>query len=147
MNKVWTEEDEREFRRLGRKRLAAKGPRSAYDMGADLASGEEGERMLVEAFGNCEVKRMFEASRWGQAYIEHENYGKPSGIATTEADFWFLVLDGPEYNGEVIIGIKTDRLKDLIAGVPVSIPVGQDRASRGKRPWLTELILPLRRVK
>ncbi len=142
----WTEKDERDFVELGKRRLKAKKGHAGYDIGIDLSIGEEGERMLVRAFGNCEVKRIFEASRWGQVFVEHSNYGRASGIETSTADFWFFVLDGPEYDGEVVIGIKTQRLKELVYKMPESIPVGQNKASLGTRPWISELIMPRRRV-
>lgn len=143
----WTKEDEELFRELGRRRVASTKGHAGYDIGIDLSIGEEGERRLVRAFGNCEVKRVFEASRWGQVYVEHTNYGKPSGIRTTEADFWFFVLDGEQYDGEVVIGIRTDRLRRLIRNIPNSIPCGTDKASVGKRLQIQELILPERRLK
>lgn len=147
MRTDWTEEDEELFRELGRRRLRAYQAHSGYDIGMDLSIGEEGERMLVQAFGNCEVKRVFEATRWGQVFVEHTNYGKPSGIRTTEADFWFFVLDGEQYDGEVVIGVKTSRLKRLMRGVPDSIPCGTDKASVGKRVQIVELVLPQRRLR
>lgn len=81
----------------------------------DLPFGEVGEKM-VEALLRAtkvrvEVKRDEMVSETGNVAIEFECNGKPSGIAATESDWYGIQLAGEQYNDEVIIFIKTDRLK------------------------------------
>ncbi len=86
-----------------------------YDFVLDLPKGEESERtvafMLYMKDGSyIEVKRDFIVSDSGNVAIEYEHNGKPSGIAITKATWWAIHLDGPKYNGETIVFIKTGRL-------------------------------------
>jgi len=64
----------------------------------DLVKGQAAENtmaniLLAEAGGKVEVKS--ERLHWnttGNVAIEYRYRGKPSGIATTEADFWALMF-------------------------------------------------------
>ncbi len=81
----------------------------------DLDKGERAEHSLAamllgETAGKIEVK----SERWqwqqtGNIAIEYENYGKPSGIAATQADYWAHML----YNG------SEQLLTIMITPVPV----------------------------
>jgi hypothetical protein len=145
----WTEEDELKFQELMQKRLKLRRGTSSYDVrfAADMLKGEAGERAVVEAFEKGEVKTIYEVSRNMKIFVEHESYGKPSGIVTSEADWWFFMLHGKEFSGEVLVGLKTDRLKRLIAPLGFDPPCGQHKASIGKRVQLTDLILPNYRIR
>ena len=90
------------------------------DFDIDLKEGEEGELLVKElALGNrkIEVKRDFMVSRTGNLAIELESRGKASGLAITTAEWWAFVLDGPVFNGEVLLFIKTDRLKKIVDNI------------------------------
>lgn len=60
----------------------------------------------------CKADRM--AHNTGNLCIEHFSRGKPSGISTTEADFWIYMLVAP--NGEIssTFKIPLDVLKEQI---------------------------------
>ena len=92
------------------------------DFDIDLKEGEEGELLVKElALGNrkIEVKRDFMVSRTGNLAIELESRGKASGLAITTAEWWAFVLDGPVFNGEVLLFIKTDRLKKIVDKIKI----------------------------
>jgi len=63
-----------------------------------------------------EVKRDFKVSETGACAIElaHNHGRKKTGLTTTEADWWAIVFDGPEFEGEVIIFIKPERLRRIV---------------------------------
>ena len=56
-----------------------------------------------------EVKFDGASNKTGNFYIEHNGYGKPSGISTTEAQY-YIITDGENY-----YLIKTETLKSLCA--------------------------------
>jgi hypothetical protein len=82
-----------------------------------LAEGEIAEEEIRQLFTGgvtIEVKRDFRVSDTGNVAIEEASRGKPSGITVTQAKVWAIVLDGPEYGGQVRILIDTDRLKCIV---------------------------------
>lgn len=84
----------------------------------NLAEGKhaEGEVLKLIKDSTVEVKNDFAVSKTGNLAIEHTCYGKPSGITATQAEWWALVADGKKYNKELIVLIKTDRLRKLVDG-------------------------------
>ncbi len=76
----------------------------------DLAIGQAEEIWLGDLLkgAKLEVKRDFKSTKTGNIYVEYECRGKPSGVSTTEADYWAFIL-----NGERVIIVPTDFLKDL----------------------------------
>jgi hypothetical protein len=60
----------------------------------DLEVGQLAEKNLADIFSNStiEVKMDFMAYKTGNIYVEYESYKKPSGIATSEADFWCIYI-------------------------------------------------------
>lgn len=98
-----------------------------------LAEGEIAEEELRQLFTGgvtIEVKRDFMVSDTGNVAIEEAYRGKPSGIETTEADVWAIVLDGPEYQGEVKILISTKRLRCLVKEVKKYVRGGDIKRSQ-----------------
>lgn len=98
-----------------------------------LAEGEIAEEELRQLFTGgvtIEVKRDFMVSDTGNVAIEEAYRGKPSGIETTEADVWAIVLDGPEYQGEVKILISTKRLRCLVKEVKKYVRGGDIKRSK-----------------
>jgi len=90
-----------------------------YDFKIDLPEGEAGERLtkgiLTGERGTVEVKRDWRVSETGNIAIEFKCRGKKSGVATSTATWWAVVLDGPKYGHEVIILIKRHRLRAMAA--------------------------------
>ena len=80
------------------------------DFRYDLKVGQLHEKMLADLLESktVEVKRDFRASQTGKVFVEFFCRGKPSGISTTEADFWCFILDG-----ETAIMLPTSKLKSL----------------------------------
>ena len=64
--------------------------RKKFDL--DLAYGKVREQRIADMFTDKKVEVKSERDMWvrtGNIAIEYESYGKPSGIAATEADYWF----------------------------------------------------------
>tara|TARA_S200002703_G_scaffold154681_1_gene157904 strand:- start:122 stop:472 length:351 start_codon:yes stop_codon:yes gene_type:complete len=81
------------------------------DFRYDLKVGQLEEKWLAELLQSktLEVKRDFKASQTGRVFVEFFCRGKPSGIATTEADHWAFIL-----NDGIVIILPTERLKELV---------------------------------
>ncbi len=95
----------------------------------DLEFGQTWEKHIDEMFSGaktCEVKT--ERDTWshtGNICIEVESYGRPSGLASTEAELWVqnLVKDG-----ELVCSLvfKTDKLKEIVENMPTRTVMGGD---------------------
>ena len=98
----------------------------------DLKFGKMGEEFTQNVFeGNSKVEVKTERDIWsntGNICIEIESRGKPSGLATTEAELWVqnLVKDG-----ELVCSLvfKTDKLKEIVEKMPTRIVMGGDNFS------------------
>ena len=98
----------------------------------DLKFGQTWEKHIDEMFSGaktCEIKtEKYIWSNTGNICIEIESRGKPSGLATTEAELWVqnLVKDG-----ELVCSLvfKTDKLKEIIEKMPTRIVMGGDNLS------------------
>jgi hypothetical protein len=78
----------------------------------DLDYGYDGESRVLDLLNGAnkvEVKTDTMAQRTGNIAVEFRCNGKPSGISTTEADYWAFVVLG----GRVIYFIEVNRLKQL----------------------------------
>lgn len=78
----------------------------------DVVYGEVGENhvlSLLNGVTKVEVKTDRIAHRTGNLAIEYASRGLPSGIATTEADYWAFVIG----DNKTVIFITTERLKEL----------------------------------
>ena len=84
------------------------------DFRYDLEVGQEGERLVDALFKykRIEVKRDSWVGRTGNIAIEYESRGKPSGIATTEAEYWIIIFSR-EYEDKVMLVLETKRLKEV----------------------------------
>ena len=84
----------------------------------DLARGKVAENLINEIFRGekvtIEVKHDFVVGRTGNVAIEYMDNNNPSGLLTSIADYYALVLAGEEYDDEVIILLKTERLKKIV---------------------------------
>lgn len=78
----------------------------------DLDYGFDGESRVLDILSGAhrvEVKTDMIAHITGNIAVEFRCNGKPSGISTTEADYWAFVLLG----GELVYFIEVKRLKEL----------------------------------
>lgn len=81
-----------------------------YNWDIDLSFGEVGEKNLYGIFkdSKIECKRDRMALLTGNMAIEYEQNGKPSGIATSRADYWcYIFTDGDKDIFYFIIPIST----------------------------------------
>ena len=80
----------------------------------DLKDGLAGETLLhsILTGKKIEVKTDFRVSETGNIVIEFESRGKPSGIATTEADYWCIIFGGAHSFKQMVL-IETERLKEI----------------------------------
>ena len=65
----------------------------------DLDFGEKAEDWVNDIFKSgkkVEVKHDRIAHKTGNVFIEYESRNKPSGIATTDADYWIYKLENTE---------------------------------------------------
>ena len=85
-----------------------------YNFEYDLEFGQEGEDIIADMFENkkIEVKRDNWVGRTGNIAIEYKSRGKPSGIATTQADYW-IIMFSREYQDKFMFIIETQRLKEV----------------------------------
>ncbi|MEL0013930.1 MAG: hypothetical protein VW715_01895 [Rhodospirillales bacterium] len=91
-----------------------KADRKKFDL--DLQYGQVREQMVADMLQDGKIEVKSERGMWmrtGNIAIEFESYGKPSGIAATEADYWFHNLCvGEEVFATLVF--KTDNLKRII---------------------------------
>jgi hypothetical protein len=95
----------------------------------DLEFGQTWEKHIDEMFSGaktCEIKT--ERDTWaktGNICIEVQSYGKPSGLASTEAELWVqnLVKDG-----ELVCSLvfNTDKLKEIVKAMDTRTVMGGD---------------------
>jgi hypothetical protein len=76
----------------------------------DLAFGESRESAFVQAItrARVEVKSDQKARSTGNVFIEYRQKGRPSGIATSEAEWWAIEVDD-----DVFITVRRSKLKAL----------------------------------
>ena len=96
----------------------------------DLPFGEIGECMakaiLLSQKVKVEVKRDEMVSETGNVAIEYECNGEKSGVAGTEAEWFVIVLSGEKYKDEVMVFIRTERLKQIAKTSYVKNVIGGD---------------------
>lgn len=89
----------------------ADGPaRAGFD--ADLRYGKERECVLIQTLQlqTVEIKSDCAARRTGRVFIEYQQRGRPSGLATTEATHWAIEI----YSDTWLI-VAVTRLRTLAA--------------------------------
>lgn len=102
-----------------------------------------GETWFHEIMTNkkIEVKSDRITTKTGNVYIEYESRGKPSGIATSEADYWVYKFDE-----ESAVIFKTEALKNKLKtlvnlGVAkADVKGGDDKTSKGILLSLKDLL-------
>ena len=88
--------------------------RKKFDL--DLEYGQIREDNIADMFQNKKIEVKSERGMWmktGNICIEYQSYGKPSGIAATEADYWFhcLCIENDIF---CILVFEVPKLKQLI---------------------------------
>ena len=108
----------------------------------DLKYGQKRENRIKKMIeeGTIEVKT--ERAWWfktGNIAVEFESYGKPSGIATTEAKYWAHVLaNGDEEH--CILWFRTGKLRKLVKKFSDKIKdVGDSKRSKAYLIPIVEL--------
>lgn len=78
------------------------------DFKYDLKLGQKGENYLANILKGkkIEVKTDLQAKKTGNVFVEYKSRGKPSGISTTESEWYAFVV-----SNENIFLIRTDNLK------------------------------------
>ena len=106
--------------------------RKKFDI--DLEYGKVREKLVADMLQNKKIEVKSEREVWqktGNIAIEYECYGKPSGITTTESDYWFHNLCiGDETFGTLVFDTKS--LKKIINKLDYkrSVSGGDNMASR-----------------
>ena len=106
----------------------------------DLAFGEENEEKLVRILKHGKIEVKTERDKWrktGNIAIELSYFGKKSGLAITEADWWahILTID------KKVVGVylwPVDKLKEI---VKQSVKYGEGRVVFGGDNKAAELAL------
>tara|TARA_R100000664_G_scaffold10073_1_gene16716 strand:+ start:6089 stop:6502 length:414 start_codon:yes stop_codon:yes gene_type:complete len=112
--------------------------RKKFDI--DLEYGQIREDKIADMFSKAKIEVKSERGMWmktGNICIEYESYGKPSGIQTTESDYWFHNLCiGDEIFCTFIFDVP--KLKKLIDKLDFkkSVSGGDHNASR---MWLVNI--------
>jgi len=88
--------------------------RKKFDL--DLKYGLVKEKIVADMLQDKKIEVKSERGMWlktGNIAIEYESYGKPSGIAATESDYWFhnLCIDEDVY---ATLVFKTDMLRRIV---------------------------------
>ena len=84
------------------------GADSRFDI--NLLEGKLSESELSDILQTVEVKKDYKTHKTGNIAVEFESRGKPSGIATTEAEWWAFVLVNKDFDNTVIMLLKTENL-------------------------------------
>lgn len=111
------------------------------DFKFDLMLGELAEDSVSELLyeKKLEVKRDFRATVTGNIFIEYQSRGKPSGIASTHADFYCIIISDEQF-----FFLATQRLKNLCRkyiGSERDVLGGDNNTSKGILLPITDLIL------
>lgn len=104
----------------------------------DLKTGIIAEKYISNILSNkkIEVKKDELAKKTGNVFVEYESRNKPSGIATTKADFYCFVI-----SNENIIFVETNKLKELCKQKRLrKVPGGDSNTSMGVLLPLEQLV-------
>jgi len=99
----------------------------------DLQYGQVFERKVADMLQNSKIEVKTERDKWkdtGNIVIEFESRGRPSGISTTEAEYWFHNLAiGEDIVMTLVFPTKTLR-NYLAKNNPRMVRGGDDNTSR-----------------
>lgn len=109
----------------------------------DLAYGQVFEKKVADILGNSKIEVKTEKDKWkqtGNIVIEYESRNKPSGIITTDADYW---LHNLAVGDDIVLSFltKVSTLRKYIAQHnPRSVRGGDDMTSKLYLIKLTDLV-------
>jgi hypothetical protein len=109
----------------------------------DLAYGKVFEHKVAEILGQSKIEVKTEKDKWkttGNIVIEYESRNKPSGIITTDADYW---LHNLAMGDDIVLSflVKVSTLRKYIARHnPRSVRGGDDMTSKLYLIKLTDLV-------
>lgn len=109
----------------------------------DLAYGQVFEQKVAEILGQSKIEVKTEKDKWkttGNIVIEYESRNKPSGIITTDADYW---LHNLAMGDDIVLSFltKVSTLRKYIATHnPRSVRGGDDLTSKLYLIKLTDLV-------
>lgn len=100
------------------------------DFRYDLEVGQLAEQELSKILHHkkIEVKKDMKATQTGNVFIEYESRNKPSGIATSEAEYYAIIIEGS------IILKESSKLKALARqyiGTKRDVLGGDNNTSKG----------------
>jgi hypothetical protein len=109
----------------------------------DLQYGQVFEQKVADMLQNSKIEVKTERDKWsktGNIVVEFESRGRPSGIATTEADYWFHNLaTGNDIVMTLVFPVY--KLRSYIAkNMPRMVRGGDDNTSRMYLISLTDLV-------
>ena len=112
------------------------GKHKAENFDIDLLRGLNGEVEALKILtGKLEVKTDFKAHKTGNIAIEIECNGKPSGLATTEAEWWLFNIRIPKGEPMMLI-INRHRLKQL-----ATMHIHRGHVTMGGDKMLSKLVI------
>ena len=109
----------------------------------DLEYGKVFEQKVADMLQNSKIEVKTERDKWkstGNTVVEFESRGRPSGIATTEAEYWFHNL---AVGNDIVMTLvfPVSKLRSYIAkNMPRMIRGGDDNTSRMYLISLTDLV-------
>ena len=110
--------------------------RALSDFDLSLHKGMGAEALVLDLFGgdvDVEVKRDYIVSTSGNIGVEFRWRGEKSGIALSKAHYYAFVFDGDAYGHEVILFIRTERLKAIgreVYATDGAVPCGDGKQGR-----------------
>lgn len=115
------------------------------DFRYDLKVGQVAEKELASILSGkkIEVKNDLQAHKTGNIFLEYESRNKPSGIATSQADFYCIKIK------ETLILIPTLKLKELCRkhiGTTRDIKGGDSNTSKGVLLPINELLITSHKI-
>lgn len=103
----------------------------------DLAKGQQAESLLASLITDVGEKIEVKSEgyiwlRTGNIAIEYESYGKPSGIAATEAEWWAHCLRDGSDEVSCIVLMPVQKLKKVarLAFKEAAVQGGDNKASK-----------------
>jgi hypothetical protein len=114
----------------------------AYDLKVGQDAEERVKKILGGAKATIEVKSDKQAARTRNVYVEYESRGKPSGISTSTADWWWY-----EIEPDVFVVMRRERMAELVRRRLAKYgPVlgGDYNLSKGVLLRVSELVTPLK---
>ena len=109
----------------------------------DLQYGQVFEQKVADMLQNKKIEVKTERDKWkstGNIVVEFESRGRPSGIATTEAEYWFHNL---AIGNDIVMTLvfPVYKLRSYITNnMPRMIRGGDDNTSRMYLISLTDLV-------